>query len=125
MVWIKLTAVPNAEHLDHPRAGLLVNTDRVMCFAAIDSGQSVINDSFNPDSPSIQVAESLEDIEQLIGSAQWVDRTALVLGWQLAQHGTHQPSPAAVTGWPDPSAPHASVRHYCSPACPEFGGHCG
>jgi hypothetical protein len=67
MVWILVTAVPNDEHLDSVRAQLLIDSDEIVAFGRRpDEHLTQVWTNWDPDTSTLQVAETLEVIRQLI-----------------------------------------------------------
>lgn len=74
MVWIRVTAIPTDEHLDTPRASFLLDTATVVAFEQRPGCRVNIWMDWNPDHVTIQIAESLEDIQESITVATHLER---------------------------------------------------
>ena len=67
MIFIRVTALPNADHQDNAtRQTFLLNLDKVACFKGAPDELVAVWFDWDGDTPCIEVAESLDEIEQQI-----------------------------------------------------------
>jgi hypothetical protein len=75
--WIRVTAIPNDLHLDSaPRAQVLLNCDQVVAFKQAGDERVTVWFDMDPHTASIEVAESLEQIELQLGRVPAKDPVA-------------------------------------------------